>query len=134
MTITAEAHEIAIVVIAIAFVVFVIALVPTLLQMRRTVKAMEDLSVEGRKTVEGVNGILRRTGEHAGEVEDVVKRLREVGLKYTALADLVADSIRSPLITLLSALVGVEFGLKHLIRKESKETKETDKGGEEDVR
>jgi hypothetical protein len=127
MTITADIYEVAVLIIAIAFLVLVIASIPTLLQLKRTVRAIEELSTEGRKTAEVVNALIRKTGDQAGELEDLVKKAKEVGLKATGLADLVLDGIKSPMITILSLLLGLEFGLKYLIKKD--EDKKT--GGED---
>lgn len=125
MTITADIYEIAVVIIALAFLVLVIASIPTLLQIKRTVRAFEELSSESRKTVEVLNTVIKKTGDQAGELEDVVKRVKDVGLKATGLAELVLDGIKSPLITVLSMLLGLEFALKYLIKKDKEKTKVT---------
>jgi len=117
MTITADIYELAVVIIALAFLILVIAAIPTLLQLKRTVRAFEELSTESRKTVELVNTVIKKAGE--------------VGLKATGLADLVLDGIKSPLITVLSMLVGLECALKFLVNKDKDKPNKT--GGDENV-
>ncbi len=127
MTISAELYEIAILIIALAFLVLVIVSIPALLQLKRTVKAVEELSKEGRKGVETLNGLLKRTGDQAGEFESVLHKFRDVGLKAGNLGELVVDSVRNPLVTLLSLLLGLEVGMKQLVKnKNEKNEGETD--------
>lgn len=125
MTLTVGIYELAVLIIAIAFLVFVIAIIPAIIQLKRTVRSFEELSAESRQTVEVVNFILKKAGDQADEVEELVKRLKEVGLKVTGLADLVVDNIKSPLITLLSVILGFEYGVKHFV-KSKKEGGSTD--------
>lgn len=120
MTITANAYEIAILLVSLAFLVLVIVLVPMVMQLRRTIKAMEELTVESRKTVESLNEIIKITGVQAGDVEELVKKVKDVGLKFVALGDLLADNIKSPLITIISLLFGVEHGFKRFFRGREK--------------
>lgn len=129
MTISAEIYEIAVLIIAIAFLVLVIAAIPTLIQLKRTVKAVEELSEESRKSVKTLNGLLTRTGEQAGEFESMLQKFRDVGVKASNLGELVVDSVRSPLITMLSLLLGLEVGMKQLIKKKT-ETNEGETDGE----
>jgi len=115
MTITANVYEIAILLVSLAFLVLVIVLVPMILQLRRTVKAMEELTVESRKTVESLNEIVK-----AGDIEEIVKKVRDVGIKFVTLGDLLADNIKSPLITIISLLFGVEQGFRRFFRGKEK--------------
>jgi uncharacterized protein YoxC len=120
MTITADVYEIAVLLAALAFIVLVAALVPTVLQVRRTVKALEDLSTESKRMVESLNHIFKKTGDQAGDIEELVKRFKDVGLKIAGLADTVIDNIKSPLITVISLILGLEEGLKGFCRSEKK--------------
>ncbi|MBI5902441.1 MAG: DUF948 domain-containing protein [Deltaproteobacteria bacterium] len=126
MTITADLNDIAIIIAVVAFLVLVIALVPMIFQIRKTVKAVEDLTVESRKTVEGVNSLVNKLNSQAGDLDELVKRVKEVGLKMTAVVELVVDNIRSPVITVLSLLLGTRRALKRLLRRDR------NKGGDDD--
>lgn len=127
MTVTADIYEIAVVIIALAFLVLVIAAIPTLIQLKRTIRAVEELSTESKKTVEVFNVFWKKTGDHAGNLDELVKRVKDVGLKATGIADVLLDGIKNPLIAILSMLLGIEFGMKRLVKKEKK-------GGSEDVK
>lgn len=126
MTVTADLNDIAVIIAVAAFLVLVIALVPMIFQIKKTVKAVEDLTVESRKTVEGVNSLVSRLNSQAGDLDELVKRVKEVGLKTTAIAELVVDNIRSPVITVLSLLLGTRRALKRLLRRDR------NKGGDDD--
>ncbi len=126
MTVTADLNDIAIIIAVAAFLALVIALVPMILQIKKTIKAVEDLTVESRKTVEGVNSLVNRLNSQAGDLDELVKRVKEVGLKMTAVAELVVDNIRSPVITVLSLLLGTRRALKRLLRRDR------NKGGDDD--
>lgn len=120
MTITANVYEIAILLVSLAFLVLIIVLIPMVLQLRRTIKAVEELTVESRKTVESLNGLIKITGIEAGDVEELVRKVKDVGLKFVALGDLMADNIKSPLITIISLLFGVEHGFRRFFRRREK--------------
>lgn len=128
MTITLGVYEIAALIIALAFLALILFLIPALIQVRRTVKEMEDLTSESKRTVESLNHLLKKTGAHADDIEELVKKVREVGLKYTGIAETVADNIKSPVISLISILLGLEGGLKRLFRKDKDK-----EGGGKDV-
>lgn len=121
MTITANAYEVAVLIIAIAFLIIVIAAIPAILQFKRTIKALEDLSAESRRTVEILNIVLKKAGDEIGDVEELVKKVKEVGLKITGITEMFIENIKSPVITFLSLLLGFEFGLKRFFKKDKKE-------------
>jgi len=126
--ITANIYQIVALIIALAFFILVVFLIPTLIQLKKTVKSVEDLSRESRKSMELINSLLEKTGGPAGELGDIVKRVKSVGTKMIDIAEFFVDNLRSPLITILSLLLGVEFGVKHLLKKDG------EIGGEEDVK
>lgn len=121
MTITLGVGEIAILIIAFAFLALVFALIPALLQTRRTVKALEDLASESKSAVENVNRIVKAAGEQIEDVEELAKKVKDVGLKLTDLLETVVDTVKSPLLTLVSLIVGVEFGFRKFLKREKKE-------------
>lgn len=128
MTITLGVGEIAILIIALAFLALVFALIPALLQTRRTVKALEDLASESKSAVENVNRIVKAAGEQIEDVEELTKKVKDVGFKITDLLETVLDTVRSPLLTLVSLIIGVEFGFRKFLKREKKEEH---KGGDE---
>ncbi len=121
MTFTVSLQEISLFFIALGFFILVLYLIPAVLQIRQTAKALEDLSKEGRTTLEGLNLVLNRTEAYTEDIAELIKRFRDTGLKFVSLADLVADRLRSPVITLVSFLIGLDFALRHLDRKEGGE-------------
>ncbi len=127
MTFSANIYEIAVLLIALAFVILVLAAIPALLQTKRTIKAFEDLTLESKRTVEHVNHIMKRAGDRAGDIDDLVKKATDVSHKVVGLADSVVDTVKIPLITLLSTIIGAEHGFRRFFIKEKKE------GGGDDV-
>ena len=120
MTISADIFDLAIFLIGLAVFIFVIAFIPALLQLKRTFRAIEELTVESKKTVEIVNLIAKKVQDQTGDIEELVKKIKEVGVKVTVLADLVVDNVKSPLITILSLLFGASEGLKSFFHRGKK--------------
>lgn len=131
MTITASVYEIALFIMAISFLILVIAVVPAVLQIKNTVKALEELARESKKTVESVNFILKKVEEGSGDIREVIARLKDAGAKIADTVEKVLSAISNPIINLISLILGITAGLKHLFRKDEKEDV---KGGGEDER
>lgn len=121
MTLTANIYEISAMVIALAVLIFVIVLIPTILQIKRTIKAFEDLSVEGKRTMEGVNLLVKKVGEQAEDIEELVKKVKEVGIKITGIVDVLVEHIRNPIVTFLSVIFGIQRGWRRFVRSEKNE-------------
>jgi len=128
--ITANIYQIVALVIALAFLILVVFSIPTLLQLKRTVRSFEELSTESKKSLGILNNLLEKTGEHTGEVEEIFERVKNIGLKIINTAEFFVENIKSPLVTILSLLLGIQFGLKHFLKHEEKDEKD---GGEKDV-
>ncbi|MBI5345205.1 MAG: hypothetical protein HZB21_06195 [Deltaproteobacteria bacterium] len=94
--------------------------------MKKTAVAIEEISKEGRKTMEGVNFLLKKAVDNAGDIEDLFTRLRDAGRNITGVIDMAVTGIKIPLIALISLILGLEAGLMHLLKRE-------EKGGGEDV-
>lgn len=127
MTITLGVGEIALLIIALAFLVLVAAMIPALLQLKKTVKAMEDLATESKSAVANVNSIIVRASGQIEDMEELAKKAKDVGIKIVDLLETVLDTVRSPLLTLVSLIVGVEFGFRKLLKRDKKKDA---KGGE----
>ena len=118
MTFTVTLSELALLLICIAFFILVIYLIPAIIQLRSTAKAVEDLSQKGKETLENANSLIKKANSNAEEVSDIIKRFAEVGRKALHLFDIVVTQLKGPVITLTSIIAGIEFGLKHFKRKE----------------
>ncbi|MEK7679481.1 MAG: DUF948 domain-containing protein [Deltaproteobacteria bacterium] len=132
MTITASVYEIALFIIAISFLILVIAVVPAVLQLKNTVRAIEELARESKKTVESLNFILKKVEEGSGDIREVIARLKDAGAKIADTVEKVLSAISGPIINLISLIFGLTAGFKHLSRKDEKE--KDVKGGGEDER
>ena len=121
MTITLGVVEIAILIVALAFLALVITLIPTLLQLKRTIKAVEELAGESKTAVMSINHIIVKAGEQVEDIEELTRRVKEVGAKVIDLLEMVVDTVKNPLITLLGLIIGVEFGFKKLFKRDKKE-------------
>lgn len=120
MTITADVYDFAIFLIGLGFFIFVIALVPALLQLKRTFKAVEDLTNETRKTVEVVNFIAKKTQDQVADLEELITRVKDLGIKVTGLGDIVVDNVKGPVISFLSFIFGAEEGFKRFFHRNKK--------------
>ena len=119
MTLTVTLSEIALLLIALGFVVLVIYLIPTLFQLRQTIKAVEELTKQSKDTVSNVNDIIKKTGGQAGEVGDAMKKflVKEGITRAVDMVDPIVGRLKRPLITLVSLLIGINLGLRYLTRK-----------------
>lgn len=120
MTITADVYDFAIFLIGLGFFIFVIALVPALLQLKRTFKAVEELTNETRKTVEVVNFIAKKTQDQVADLEELITRVKDLGIKVTGLGDVVVDNVKGPIISFLSFIFGAEEGFKRFFHRNKK--------------
>ncbi len=120
MTITMSIYELSMLLMAIGFVAIIIALIPTVIQAKKTLKSVDELSLESKKAMESLNVILEKTGANAADVEELVKRFKDVALGFMGLAEMILEHVRSPILTILSLILGAEFGLKRLFRNEDK--------------
>ncbi len=120
MTITADVFDFAIFLIGLGVFIFVIALVPALLQLRRTFKAVEELTNETRKTVEVVNFIAKRTQDQVADFEELLTRVKDLGIKVTGLGDIIVDNVKGPVISFISFLFGAEEGFKRFFHRNKK--------------
>lgn len=126
MIFTASISELALLLAAIAFFILIIYLIPAIIQLRNTAKGVEDVSQEAKEAINGLKTLFNKINSHTDDVGEVIKKIKDVGLKATYLADIVVSQLKSPIITIVSLIAGVDFGLKHFRKK-----KEGDKHGGE---
>ena len=129
MTITASIYEFAVFLVAVAFLILMIAAIPMVIQLKRTVRSLEELSNESKAAVESLNRLLRNFADEAEGFSELSKRVRNAGHKAASTFEAFVDTVKSPLVTIVSLIMGIELGLKHLLKKEKDK-----KGGGEDVR
>lgn len=118
MTFTVTIGELSIFLAGIAFFILVIYLIPLIIQLRNTAKAVEEFSQKGRGTMEDLNLLVKHLNGPAEDIGGVVKKAAEVGLKAVNLTDMVVNQLKRPVITISSIITGIEFGLKHFKKKE----------------
>jgi len=118
MTFTVTISELALLLGAIAFFLLVIYLIPAIIQLRNTAKAVEEFSQKGKDAIESVSLLVKKINDQAEDIGGLVKKIKDVGLKAVYLADIVVSQLKSPIITLVSIIAGIEFGLKHFRKKE----------------
>ncbi|MBI5874867.1 MAG: DUF948 domain-containing protein [Deltaproteobacteria bacterium] len=118
MTFTVTIAELSIFLAAIAFFILVIYLIPAIIQLRNTAKAVEDLSQRGKEAMEDISSLVKKLNGQAEDIGGVVKKVTDVGLKAAHLADIVVNQLKGPIITVTSIIAGIEFGLKHFKKKE----------------
>lgn len=124
MTFTVSLAELSIFLIAIAFLILVVSVIPTLIQLRQTGKALQELSEEGKRFLAEIKEMTHRVNGQVTDMEEAVKRVRDVTLKATAVAEVVVEAVKGPVVTLAGVLAGIKFGLKHFKKG---------KGGESNV-
>ncbi|HBO84394.1 MAG: hypothetical protein A2073_07810 [Deltaproteobacteria bacterium GWC2_42_11] len=123
MSFTVTLTDISVFMIAISVFIFVLYLIPLIIQLRETARDVQRLAEKYEDVMVDLKSITGKVNEHMDDVGDVVKNFKDVGLKVTGLTDLLFNKVKTPIITIISLLTGIGFGIKHYR-----------KGGEEDVR
>lgn len=121
MTLSADTYEVAAIAVAVAVLAVAAVTIPLLLQIRRTVRAAEELYTEAKVTAELLNGILRKSGEEIGDIAELIRKVKDLGLKITGITDTVVDSVKGPVLTIASLILGLKGGLRHFIEKKGTE-------------
>jgi len=119
MIFTVTIAELSIFFAAIAFFILVIYLIPLIIQLRNTAKAVEEFSQKGKEAMEDINLLIKKLNGQADNIGGVVKKAAEVGLKAVHLTDIVVNQLKGPVITIASIIAGIEVGLKYFRKKES---------------
>ncbi|MFQ5480825.1 MAG: DUF948 domain-containing protein [Thermodesulfobacteriota bacterium] len=132
--ITANVYEIVAFLMAVAFLILIIFAIPALIQIKKTAKSVENLTTESKKSLEMLNGILQTTGEKAGELEMLFKRLRELSTRLSIMTEIIGSNIKGPLITLLSLIIGLQYGFKYFIDHNAEQNSSKEDKGEDDVK
>ncbi len=124
--ITANIYEITAFLLVIAFLILIIFAIPALLQIKKTAKAVENLSQESKKSLETLNGLLKSTSDKKGDLEALFRRLSDFSRSLGTTADIIGGSLKGPFITLISLIIGIQYGLKYFIK-----CSEEEKGGDD---
>ncbi len=126
--ITANLYEIAALVAALALLLLIIFAIPALIQIKKTARSVEALTGESKKTLDTLNALLKKTGESAGELDVLVKKLKDLNSRLSSASEVMSGGLRNVLITLLSVIIGFQYGLKCFINSNEKKEEK----GEED--
>ncbi|MFQ5427812.1 MAG: hypothetical protein ACE5EZ_02415 [Thermodesulfobacteriota bacterium] len=132
--ITANIYEIIAFLLAAAFLILIIFAIPALLQIKKTAKSVEDLTTESRKSLEALNNLIKTTGDKAGELDGLFKRLSELSTRLSATAEMIGGNIKGPLITLLSLIIGLQYGFKYFMDHSQEGKEKEGEGGGENVK
>jgi len=132
--ITANVYQIVAIILALAFLLLIIFTIPALLQIKKTARSVEELSNESKKSLETLNGLMKKTGETAGELDKLVKRLKNLTISFTGVTELVSGNLKNAIVTLLSLIIGLQYGLKYFRDSATDKAKEKKQGGGEDVK
>lgn len=118
MTFTVTIAELSLLLVAIAFFLLVVYLIPAIIQLRNTAKAAEEFMQKGKEAMEEIRALTGKLNSQTEDIGGVVKKIVDVGSKAAYLADIVINQLKGPIITLTSIIAGIEFGLKHFRKKE----------------
>lgn len=129
--ITANIYEIVAFLLAAAFLLLIIFAIPALLQIKKTAKSVEDLTAESRKSLEILNKLFKITGDKAGDLDGLFK---ELSARLGATAEIIGGGIKGPLVTILSLIIGLQYGFKYFINHCECDKEKEEEGGEEDVK
>lgn len=113
-------YEIAALIAAISAAALAISAIPAVLQIKKTIKAVEDLSLETKKSVETLNGILKRIDCGAAAFEETAARFKQTGERISDVIDAFVENVKKPVAIVASVLSTIEYAFKLFFRKERK--------------
>ncbi len=130
--ITADIYEIAALIAALAFLVLVIFAIPALIQIRKTARSVDEITGQSRKTIDALNTLIKKAGEGTGELDILIKRLKDLSNRLSTTAEFISLNIKSPLVTALSLIIGFQYGLKYFMKSTEEKGKKHGMEGEKD--
>lgn len=115
--------SISVTVIAAFIVIFVVALIPVLLQLRRTAKEAEKLLETTRlqiapiahdvaRVVDDVRDIVKQAQRQMGKVEESVEAVRDTVVKLRDVETLLRDRIEKPLLAIVGTVGALVKGVR----------------------
>lgn len=113
MTFSISLTEISVLIIVIAALILVAYAIPALIQLRRTGEALQVFSEDGKRFFADIKEITHKLNGQVSDMDDAVRRLRDVTLKATGVAEVVVDAIKEPVIKIAGVMAGLSAGLKH---------------------
>ncbi|MBI5887669.1 MAG: hypothetical protein HZB82_03045 [Deltaproteobacteria bacterium] len=113
-------YEIAALMAAISVSALAIAAIPAVLQIKRTIRAVEDLSLETKKSVETLNGILKRIDCGVAVFEETAARFKQTGERISDVIDSFMENIKKPIAVVAGVLSSIEYAFKLFFGKERK--------------
>ena len=125
MTVTIGIQDLAWLIAALAFLALVIALIPAVNQIKRAARAVEDVSVEGKKALEGLNVVIGREVEASKDILGLIKGFSNAGMNALGFLESISEGLKGPFISILSVALGLEEAFKSFL----KGNKEKDEGG-----
>lgn len=105
-------YEIAALIVAISVSALAIAAIPAVLQIKRTIKAVEDLSLETKKSVETLNGILKRIDCGVAVFEETAARFKQTGERISDFIDSLVENVKKPIAVVASVVSVIEYAFK----------------------
>ena len=124
--------SISVTIIAGFVVIFVIALIPVLVQIRRVAKEAERLLEATRqqivplshdvvRVVDDIGDLVKQGQRQMVKVEDSVNAVRETALKLRDVESLFKDRIEKPLLNLIAVVAALIKGTRALVKHRKKE-------------
>jgi len=113
-------YEIAALLVAISVSALAISTIPAVLQIKRTFKAIEDLSLETKKLVETLNDILQKVDCGVTAFEETAARIKQTGEHISDVIDSFVENIKKPLEIVAIVLSSIEYAFKLFFGKERK--------------
>lgn len=124
--------SISVTIIAGFVVIFVIALIPVLVQIRRVAKEAERLLEATRqqivplshdvvRVVDDIGDLVKQGQRQMVKVEDSVNAVRETALKLRDVESLFKDRIEKPLLNLIAVVAALIKGTRALVKHMKKE-------------
>lgn len=111
-------YEIAALIVAVSVSALAISAIPAVIQIKRTFKAVEDLSLETKRLVETLNSILHKIDCGVGAFEETAERFKQTGERISEVIELFVENIKKPIIAVGNVLSSIEYAFRLFFGKE----------------
>jgi uncharacterized protein YoxC len=116
MTFTVTLTELSFFLIAIGFLMLVVYLMPAIIQLRQTLKTVQELSEESRKVLKDTVPVINKVKGQLDGIGDAVEKFKTVGKRLPDIANIAAAQVKKPLVVAAGLAGGIIYAIKSLKR------------------
>ncbi|MBI3813271.1 MAG: DUF948 domain-containing protein [Nitrospinae bacterium] len=116
MTFTVTLTELSFFLIAIGLLALVVYLIPAIIQLRQTLKTVQELSEESRKVLKDTIPVINKVKGQLDGIGDTIEKFKTVGKRLPDIANIAAAQVKKPLVVAAGLAGGIIYAIKSLKR------------------